>query len=149
MRLSRENLGVLIQHLTGHSRLNYHQSLQQPGLSSTIRLCGEAPEESQHIILSCPALSSTRLACMWQIIITDTWEIPGLLNFLTMPQVARLANRDPIGPPMTPNASPKASFAAFPYASPNASNPASPGSPHSTEYLLSRTLSTDYESREP
>jgi ribonuclease HI len=149
---SCENLRVPIQHLTGHSRLNYHQSLQQPGLSPTCRLCGEAPEESQHIIRSCPALSSTRLACMWQITITDTWEIQGLLNFLTMPQVARLANGDPIGPPITPNLSPNASFTAPPYGSPNAPNPALPGSSHSTEHLLSQTSSTsssDYEPREP
>jgi hypothetical protein len=51
LSLNRRDLGLFIQHSTGFSYLNYHQSLIQPGILNPgiCRLCGQAREESQHI----------------------------------------------------------------------------------------------------
>jgi hypothetical protein len=92
LRQTRKDLGLLVRHITGISKLNYPQSLQQPGLSPICRLCGEAREESNHIIRECPALTRTRLETLFQITITDEWFVLGLLHFLTSPVVARLEN---------------------------------------------------------
>jgi ribonuclease HI len=59
LQLTRRELGILVRHLTGFSYLMYPQSLQQPQLDPTCRLCGENREESHHIIRTCPALART------------------------------------------------------------------------------------------
>jgi hypothetical protein len=110
LRQTRKDLGLVVRHITGFSKLNYPQSLQQPGLSPICRLCGEAREESNHIIRECPALTRTRLETLFQITITDKWFVLGLLHFLTSPVVARLENDNitnmvPSPTPQPPNPS--------------------------------------------
>jgi hypothetical protein len=92
LRQTRKSLGLLIRHITGFSNLSYPQSLQQPGCSPIYRLCGEAREESNHIIRECRALTRTRLDTLFQIKITYEWFVLGLFHFLSSPTVARLEN---------------------------------------------------------
>jgi hypothetical protein len=110
LRQQKKVLGTLIRYITGHCYLNYHQSLQQPGISPICRLCGTDREESQHIIRSCPSLISLRLTCLWQRTITEEWCLQGLIDFLTSPQVEILEDLHHYGgtatPPHTPPPSP-------------------------------------------
>jgi hypothetical protein len=103
-------LGTVIRYITGHCYLNYHQSLQQPGISPICCLCGTDREESQHIICSCPSLISLWLTYLWQRTITDEWCLQGLIDFLTSPEVEILEDLHHYGgtatPPQTPLPSP-------------------------------------------
>jgi hypothetical protein len=85
-------IGMLIRNITGHSYLNYHQSLIQRGLIDPVcRLCCTAREESHHLIGSCAALAIEQLKCLWQMEISqDTWFISGLLQFLQTPKMENL-----------------------------------------------------------
>jgi ribonuclease HI len=107
--LSRQEIGMLIRNITGHSYLNYHQSLIQRGLIDPVcGLCGTAREESHHLIRSCAALAIERLKCLWQIeIMQDTWFISSLLQFLQTPKMAILEDHtwsDYYSPPPRANA---------------------------------------------
>jgi hypothetical protein len=108
MRLKRGEVGLMIRQIMGFSYLNYPQSLQQPGLDPTCRLCGEFREESNHIIRSCPALARIRMESLWQHTITDnsTWTITGLLAFLSSSSVTRLENTNRTGYDLTPDTPP-------------------------------------------
>jgi hypothetical protein len=92
-------VGLIIRHIIGFTYLNYSQSLQQPGLDPTCRLCGECGEESNHILHNCPALTRTRTDSLWQHTITknDIGLMGGLLIFLSSPTVARLENSNRTG----------------------------------------------------
>jgi hypothetical protein len=84
------------------------------------RLCGEAREESNHIIRKCPALSRSRLNNLLQITITGDWFVLGLLHFLLSPIVARLEddNRANMAPTPPPSPPPTATSAKKPGSSP-------------------------------
>jgi hypothetical protein len=63
---NRSNLGLLLRHLTGFSRLRYPLSLMYPDLySHECCLCGNNREESAHILGDCPALVQSRMECLW------------------------------------------------------------------------------------
>jgi hypothetical protein len=58
LKLSRANYGLLVQLFTGHNFFNRHRALLEEVDSATCRLCCEKEEDSKHILLYCPALST-------------------------------------------------------------------------------------------
>jgi ribonuclease HI len=91
----RKNLGLLLRHFTGFSRLNYPRSLMEPDLyPPECRLCGDDREESAHIIRECPALTQSRIECLWTPVVEEFWFVHGVLSFLKLPRVAALEDND-------------------------------------------------------
>jgi hypothetical protein len=92
---NRSNLGLLLCHFTGFSRLRYPLSLMYPGLySPECCLCGDDREESAHILRDCPALVQSRMECLWTLIVEEFWFVHGILFFLKLPKVAALEQDD-------------------------------------------------------
>ena len=60
LKLNRIDLGLAIQLLTGHNRLNRHESLVTPGTNPKCRKCDEGEETSFHILGFCKDLSYER-----------------------------------------------------------------------------------------
>ena len=78
----------MVQLLTGHNYLNYHQSKVYPDTDDTCRLCMEDAETAWHVICECPALAVQRLEDFGHpIFLADKKEHPfkwnprSLLNF--------------------------------------------------------------------
>ena len=55
LKLSRVELGHIVQLLTGHNRLRYHES-KMSNVDPTCRLCLEGEEKTWHIFTDCPAI---------------------------------------------------------------------------------------------
>ena len=60
LNLSRHELGLVVQFLTGHNRLNRHQALMYPNIDENCRKCKEKPETSWHLIADCPYFMNER-----------------------------------------------------------------------------------------
>ena len=56
----RKKLGQLVQLITGHNWLNYHQHKICQDIDPLCRLCKEDSETSWHLIGECPALMERR-----------------------------------------------------------------------------------------
>ena len=59
--LTRHRLSMVIQFVTGHNRLGYHENLVDPEVDPECRLCMEDIESVEHLITECPAIR-TRVA---------------------------------------------------------------------------------------
>ena len=85
----------MIQMISGHNRLNRHNSLIDPRVSPTCRLCKEEEETSWHLIGDCPMLLSKR----WQIFNSPFLEDPPdwrpwkVLRFLYSAKIVELNER--------------------------------------------------------
>ncbi|XP_059091313.1 uncharacterized protein LOC131886882 [Tigriopus californicus] len=90
LKLDRSILSKLIQAISGHSYLNYHQ--YKIGRTSTelCRFCKAANEESHHIVAVCPALSSQRQRALHTTGFDIPMDLPSLLRFLREPTIGRL-----------------------------------------------------------
>jgi hypothetical protein len=60
-QLSRQTCGRMVRYLTGHAYLKYHESLVWKTGDDRCRFCGEAREEANHLLLTCPRLTQARL----------------------------------------------------------------------------------------
>ncbi len=56
MRFNRFELGTIIQLITGFNNLGYHTNNKKQCPEALCRLCGSAPEETFHLVSTCPAL---------------------------------------------------------------------------------------------
>ena len=55
INLSRKNLGMMVQVITGHKKLQYHQSLMEPlQQDSFCRFCQEEEETAYKLVCTCP-----------------------------------------------------------------------------------------------
>ena len=61
MNLTRYDLSLMIHLFTGHNGLNRHESLLNPQVDPTCRLCLEEEESAWHLIGQCPALWRQRM----------------------------------------------------------------------------------------
>ena len=95
INLDRQTLGMIIQVLTGHNHLKYHQSkidaLQQ---DSSCRFCLEEEETSAHLICTCPRFWYARMECFNDTILEETqdWKVKQLLKFLKKVKMKELLN---------------------------------------------------------
>ena len=88
---SRLQLGLLVQMITGHNRLNYHES-KISGIDPTCRLCLEEDETSFHIVGECPALLSKRIEAFQSRFLENPpeWKVSQLKKFLNKAGVDEL-----------------------------------------------------------
>ena len=93
LKLSRADLGLHIQFLSGHNRLKRHMSLQDKSISPLCRLCKEGEETSFHIYAECPVLQQQRWRSLCLTIPPD-WSPDQVGMFLREPSVASLFNRE-------------------------------------------------------
>jgi ribonuclease HI len=83
---NRQEIGRLVQYITGHCTLNYHANKQNSLLDPQCRRCGSAPETPIHFTRSCESLTESRINLFEGIdILNDgfNWSCGQLLEFLT------------------------------------------------------------------
>ena len=86
---------IIIQCLTGHTTLNYHQHKIGQAEEPLCRLCLEDDETPDHIINDCPAVALNRQLSFTQ---NDTYSksspfknfLEGLISFIATPSVREL-----------------------------------------------------------
>ena len=84
---SRIKLGLLVEMITGHNRLNRHESLVTKGeIDPLCRFCLEDDETSWHVIGQCPALWLKRRESFNSFFLEDPpkWNFFSLLKFLRL-----------------------------------------------------------------
>ena len=60
MKLSRQQVRILIAFLTGHCRARYHLKKMGIGTDVICRMCGEEEETAKHILCDCSSLENRR-----------------------------------------------------------------------------------------
>ena len=94
--LNRSNLGLFVQMVTGHNRLNYHESMvNRKPEEASCRFCNEAPESSWHLIGECDALWNQRCTSFESMHIEKPpkWKLYQVLKFLRISKMAKLNDR--------------------------------------------------------
>jgi hypothetical protein len=95
VNLDRQNLGMMVQVLSGHNRLRYHHSKMDPlQQDSFCRFCQEEEETSAHLICTCPAFWRSRLECFNDTFLEETpeWKVKQLLKFFKRIKLKELLN---------------------------------------------------------
>ena len=98
--LSRQELGLVTQFLTGHNRLNRHESLVNSEVDPMCRFCQEDLESSWHLVADCPCLLGKRLE-IFQVAFLDEnpeWHPEQIVNFIRRIKFANLNQRRENGP---------------------------------------------------
>ena len=92
--ISRVELGLVIQFVTGHCYLLKHRSLLEPGLAYECRLCLEEDEDPMHLWCECPAIDSERRK-IGLINKTPVNWLPGEFSrFLRIPPIAEIMGQE-------------------------------------------------------
>jgi ribonuclease HI len=97
LRLDRKTLSIIVQLITGHNYMNYHQAKTDPSVDPECRFCLEDDESSQHIVAECPALSYARITHLGSTFLelkTLDWSVKQVISFLRESHIDRLL--DPI-----------------------------------------------------
>ena len=95
IHLDRADLGLTVEMLTGHNRLNQHESIVDKDLSPTCRLCEEEEESSYHIIGECPRLLHKRWEAFGEpfLDLDPVWKPRSFLKFLLTAKIKEMNNR--------------------------------------------------------
>ena len=95
MLLNRTDLGLAVEMLTGHNRLNRHESIVDKNVSPTCRLCEEEEETAYHIIGECPRLLHRRWEAFGQpfLDLDPVWKPRSFLKFLRTAKIKEMNNR--------------------------------------------------------
>ena len=97
-KLSRSNLSILIQIVTGQNSLNYLTSKIVPAYTDQCRFCEEEEETFIHLLNECPVFYQQRqdILSNQPIINSDNWKPKALIKFVKNTQIleALLENRD-------------------------------------------------------
>ena len=85
LRLTRKQLSVMVQLITGHNFMKRHEALVNSNDDSECRLCLEDDETSIHVIAECPALAEARLRCFGQAFRTTPlqWTSKEVASFIS------------------------------------------------------------------
>ena len=89
IRLSRLELGLAVQLLTGHCRLNYHKFKIDPSSDPSCRFCKVELEEAWHILGRCPMLMDWRLHSFNRHFLED-YPVWDLTQFFSFVKIAKL-----------------------------------------------------------
>ena len=86
LKLSRVDLGLMVQLLTGHNRLKYHQFVVDPSSDPTCRKCREGTESTWHILGDCPRLMDWRLQSFNRHFLEKypVWNLTQFLRFVRL-----------------------------------------------------------------
>ena len=92
MRTSRHQLGQIVQLVTGHNFLRYHQNLVNNDINPLCRMCCEADETSYHIVCKCPAFWKLRADVFktYETIDNLEWSVRQVLKLVSNPQLSSL-----------------------------------------------------------
>ena len=96
--LNRQNLGMMVQVLSGHNRLRYHQSkMDSLQHDSSCRFCQEEEETAAHLVCTCPAFWRSRVECFNVTSLEETpeWQVKQLLKFFKKMKMKELLNPGP------------------------------------------------------
>ena len=95
IKLSRKDLSLMVQMITGHNRLNRHESVVNHEGDPTCRLCLEDEETSWHIISECPALWRNREQIFGQkfLDLNPEWNVNQLQKFAIAAKLEKLNQR--------------------------------------------------------
>ena len=78
LKLSRQEVGDVIQFVTGHAHLRRHDSLIDPSVSPLCRLCQEDDESPWHLAMECMATAESRFDAFGvenSTEISDQWKV--------------------------------------------------------------------------
>ena len=84
LNLSRKQLGQVVQTITGHNRLKYHEHKICQDVNPLCRLCGEENETSWHLIGECPVLFNVRAQHFHKYLLDENpeWKVKQLVNMI-------------------------------------------------------------------
>lgn len=99
-KLNRSDLGILVQMITGHNRLNRHEALVNQEGDPSCRLCLEEEETAWHLIGECPALWFNREQAFGSkfLDLNPEWNTFQMLRFAKWTNLKQLNNREAIQP---------------------------------------------------
>ena len=86
----------MVEMITGHNRLNRHQSLVDKAVPPICRKCNEEEETAYHIVAACPRLLFKR----WEAFRTPfldkdpVWNPKSFLKFLHIAKIKELNHRE-------------------------------------------------------
>ena len=102
LKLSRHDLKLLVEIITGHNNLKTFSTKIQPLTNTLCSLCNSMPETVIHLMTECPQLSNERLdlklARFNPSLSTDealAWSLPLTQEFCKLPQTQTLLERTP------------------------------------------------------
>ena len=92
MRTSRHQFGQIVQLVTGHNFLRYHQNLINNDINPLCRMCCEADETSYHIVCKCPAFWKLKADVFktYETINNLEWSVRQVLKLVSNPQLSSL-----------------------------------------------------------
>ena len=92
MRTTRHQLGHIVQLVTGHNFLRYHQNVINNDIDPLCRMCCEADETSFHLVCECPAFWKLRAEVFktYETIDNLEWSVRQVLKLVSNPQLSRL-----------------------------------------------------------
>ena len=92
MRTSRHQLGQIVQLVTGHNFLRYHQNLINNDINPLCRMCCEEDETSYHIVCKCPAFWKLRSDVFktYETIDNLEWSVRQVIKLVSNPQLSSL-----------------------------------------------------------
>ena len=96
MNLNRSELGLSIQILSGHNRLNYQESKIDTSVNSSCRFCEEEDETAYHIVAECPRLLHKRWECFKEPFLEEepVWHPAPFLKFLRKAKIGEMNKRE-------------------------------------------------------
>ena len=93
--LDRKSLGLMVQILTGHNRLHYHESkVNTMQEDSSCRFCQWEDETSWHLITECPAFWRSRMDIFGHSLLDENpeWKVFQLFKFIKKIKMDELLN---------------------------------------------------------
>ena len=96
MNLNRTELGLSVQMLSGHNRLNYQEAKIDKGVNSSCRFCEEEDETAYHIVAVCPRLLHKRWECFKEPFLDEepVWQPWSFLKFLRKAKIGEMNKRE-------------------------------------------------------
>lgn len=88
-RLGREEMGLVLQYISGHNQLRYHSHNVNNNYSDNCRLCGQGREESVHFLMDCPRTAEASTACFGALGPADGWTASDVVAFALSQPVRR------------------------------------------------------------
>ena len=86
-QLSRPDLALLIQAITGQNNLNYLNNLITTKISPLCRFCEEEDETFEHLLLECVVFNQARRDIFKMQSILDKWTPKAMLKFIHLPDI--------------------------------------------------------------
>ena len=94
VNLDRQSLGMMVQIITGHCRLNYHESKINATTNPSCRFCQWEDETAWHLIGECPAFWRSRTDIFNYSFLENPpeWKVGQLLKFIRKIKLKELLN---------------------------------------------------------